>query len=453
MRIRFWGTRGSLAKPGPSTVRYGGNTSCVEVKAPDGTLIVLDCGTGAHELGQALLATRERPICGHLLITHTHWDHIQGFPFFAPLFDPGNEWHVYAPQSLGQHLENTLAGQMAYTYFPVNLVQLGATIHYHELAEGSFDLGSVRVTTRFLNHPGLAMGYRLEAAGVSMVYATDHEPHSRHLGETTDGKDGIAPVHREDQRHVEFLAGADLVIHDAQYTLEEYPKKVTWGHTPAEWAVDFACAGGARRLALFHHDPLRTDEAVDRLVEVCRQRVKAGGGGLEVTAAAEGQIIELTAPEMARSRAPSAGAAPASVGPARMAPAAMTVLIVDDDPDIVRLLTMTLRSEGFRLLTASDGDAALAIARLERPDLLLLDWNMPGRDGLEVCRALRAEDDPGLSQVPVVLLTAQARAEDTAAGFAAGVTDYVTKPFKPAHVRARVHAWLMRSHLDAAEGS
>jgi len=130
----------------------------------------------------------------------------------------------------------------------------------------------------------------------------------------------------------------------------------------------------------------------------------------------------------------------------------MTVLIVDDDPDIVRLLTMTLRSEGFRLLTASDGDAALAIARLERPDLLLLDWNMPGRDGLEVCRALRAEDDPGLSQVPVVLLTAQARAEDTAAGFAAGVTDYVTKPFKPAHVRARVHAWLMRSHPDADEG-
>ncbi len=454
MRIRFWGTRGSLAKPGPSTVRYGGNTSCVEVRAPDGTLIVLDCGTGAHELGQALLATGERPIRGHLFITHTHWDHIQGFPFFAPLFDPGNEWHVYAPQGLGQHLENTLAGQMAYTYFPVNLVQLGATIHYHELAEGSFNLGSVRVTTRFLNHPGLAMGYRLEAAGVSVVYATDHEPHSRHLGDTTDGKDGIAPVHREDQRHVEFLAGADLVIHDAQYTLEEYPKKVTWGHTPAERAVDLACAAGVRRLALFHHDPLRTDEDIDRLVEVCRQRAKTGAGGLEVIAAAEGQIIELTAPtpEMARSRATSSEAAAVPVGPSRLAPAGMTVLIVDDDPDIVRLLTMTLRSEGFRLLTASDGDAALALARVERPDLLLLDWNMPGRDGLEVCRALRAEDDPDLREVPVVLLTAQARAEDTAAGFAAGVTDYVTKPFKPAYVRARVHAWLMRSHPDAAGG-
>ena len=451
MRVRFWGTRGSLAKPGPSTIRYGGNTSCVEVRAPDGTLIVLDCGTGAHDLGQSL-ATGERPIRGHLLITHTHWDHIQGFPFFAPLFDSGNEWHVYAPQGLGQRLEDTLAGQMAYTYFPVNLAQFGATIHYHELAEDSFNLGSVRVTTRFLNHPGLAMGYRLEAEGVSLVYATDHEPHSRHLGEAPDGKGGVLPVHREDRRHVEFLAGADLVIHDAQYTLEEYPKKLTWGHTPAELAVDFACAGRTQRLALFHHDPLRTDDAVDRLLEVCRQRAKTCGGGLEVIAAAEGQTIELAAPAMSRSRAPSAGAAPSSAGPTRPAPGAMTVLIVDDDPDIVRVLTMTLRSEGFRLLTASDGDAALTIARVERPNLLLLDWNMPGRDGLEVCRALRAEDDLGLRQVPIVLLTAQAREEDTAAGFAAGVTDYITKPFKPAHVRARVHAWLMRSRAETAEG-
>ena len=452
MRIRFWGTRGSLAKPGPNTVRYGGNTSCVEVRAPDGTRIVLDCGTGAHELGEALVATGERPIHGHLLITHTHWDHIQGFPFFAPLFDPGNEWHIYAPQGLGQRLEDTLAGQMAYAYFPVSLVQLGATIHFYELAEGSFDLGSVRVTTRFLNHPGLAMGYRLEARGVSLVYATDHEPHSRYFGEGPEAAGGMQPAHPEDQRHVEFLAGADLLIHDAQYTLEEYPKKVTWGHTPAEWAVDFACAGGVRRLALFHHDPLRTDEAVDRLVEVCRRRVTARGDALEVFAAAEGQVIELTASGISPSPTPSAEVAPAPIEPARMAPGAKTVLIVDDNPDIVRLLTMTLRAEGFRLLTATDGDAALAVARAERPDLLLLDWNMPGRDGLAVCRALRAEDDPGLRHVPIVLLTAQAGAEDTAAGFAAGVTDYMTKPFKPTLVRARVHAWLLRSHPSGPEG-
>jgi phosphoribosyl 1,2-cyclic phosphodiesterase len=168
MRIRFWGTRGSLAKPGPSTIRYGGNTSCVEVRAADGTLIVLDCGTGAHDRGRSLVASGERPIRGHLLLTHTHWDHIQGFPFFAPLFIQGNEWDVYAPLGLGQRLEDTRAGQMEYEYFPVTLGQLGATMRYHELTEGNFDLGTVQVTTRYLNHPGLALGYRLEA-GVAAV--------------------------------------------------------------------------------------------------------------------------------------------------------------------------------------------------------------------------------------------------------------------------------------------
>src|SRR5262249_24480189 len=204
-----WGTRGSLAKPGPSTVRYGGNTSCVEVRAADGTLIILDCGTGAHDMGRSLVASGEHPIRGHLLLTHTHWDHIQGFPFFSPLFIPGNEFDVYAAQGLGQRLEDTLAGQMEYTYFPVTLGQLGATIRYHDLTEGTFDLGAVQVTARYLNHPGIALGYRLEAGGVAVVYATDHEPHSRHQRDVS-GPAQVLPVHREDQRHVEFLAGADL---------------------------------------------------------------------------------------------------------------------------------------------------------------------------------------------------------------------------------------------------
>ena len=440
MRIRFWGTRGSLAKPGPSTVRYGGNTSCVEVRAADGTLIILDCGTGAHDLGRSLVASGERPIRGHLLLTHTHWDHIQGFPFFAPLFIPGNEWDVYAAQGLGQRLEDTLAGQMEYEYFPVTLGQLDATIRYHELAEGAFDLGSVQVTARYLNHPGLALGYRLEAGGVAVVYATDHEPHSRHQPEVADPTQ-LLPVHREDQRHVEFLAGADLVIHDAQYTLEEYPSKLTWGHSPAELAVDFALAAGVKRLALFHHDPLRDDAALDQLVEICRRRAVAGR--LDVFAAAEGQTIELAEREALTPRATRQPEAAIAKG---VATTPATILLVDDDPDIVRLLTMTLRPEGYRLLSASDGNAALEIARAEHPDLLLLDWNMPGRNGLEVCRALRAESDPDLRNVPVVLLTAQVEAEDTAEGFAAGVTDYVTKPFKPTHIRARVHVWLRRKH-------
>jgi len=293
-----------------------------------------------------------------------------------------------------------------------------------------------------LNHPGLALGYRLETGGVTVVYATDHEPHSRHQPELTDPVQGL-PVHREDEQHVGFLAGADLVIHDSQYTLEEYPSKLTWGHSPAELAVDFALAAGAKRLALFHHDPLRDDVALDHLVESCRSR--AAAGGLEVFAAAEGQTIELAEREVV---APRGASQPEALVAKGLGVGSATILIVDDDPDIVRLLTMTLQSEGFRLLSASDGNAALELARAERPDLLLLDWNMPGRDGLEVCRALRAESEAALRDVPVVLLTAQAEAEDTTAGFAAGVTDYVTKPFKPAHIRSRVHTWLRRKRAD-----
>jgi CheY-like chemotaxis protein/phosphoribosyl 1,2-cyclic phosphodiesterase len=442
MRIRFWGTRGSIPKPGPSTVRYGGNTSCVEVRA-EGTLIVLDCGTGAHELGQQIVTANPGPMRGHLLITHTHWDHIQGFPFFAPLFVPGSEWDVYAPRQMGRTLAEILGGQMHRTYFPVPLGELAATIRYHELTEGVFDLDAVRVTTRYLNHPAPALGYRLEANGVAVVYATDHEPHSRHQPEVADPTQAV-PIHREDRRHVEFLADADLVIHDAQYTLEEYPSKLTWGHSPAELAVDFALAAGVKRLALFHHDPLRDDAAVDQLVEACRQR--AAVGKLDVFAAAEGQTIELAEREAVT---PLVARQPEAAIAKGVGAASATILLVDDDPDIVRLLTMTLQSEGFRLLSASDGNAALEITRAERPDLLLLDWNMPGRNGLDVCRALRAEADPDLRNVPVVLLTAQVGAEDTAAGFAAGVTDYVTKPFKPAHIRARVHTWLRRKRAGA----
>jgi CheY-like chemotaxis protein/phosphoribosyl 1,2-cyclic phosphodiesterase len=437
MDVRFWGTRGSVAKPGPSTVRYGGNTSCVEVRSADGTLIVLDCGTGAHGLGHTLTSSPQR--CdGHLLITHTHWDHIQGFPFFSPLFTSGNTWDIYAPGGRGQQLERTLAGQMEYSYFPVTLAQLGATIRYHDLAEGAFTVGDVRVVAQYLNHPALTLGYRLQSGGTVIVHSADHEPHAPNPAARITAE---PPMHREDQRHVEFLAGADLVVHDAQYTVDEYPQKTGWGHTPAEWAVDYAIAAGARRLALFHHDPLRDDEAVDRLVEICRRRVDVVGSPLEVFAAAEGLEVRLgehdrTSPEV--------------VSPPQltMKPGQHTILIADDDPTIVRLLTLTLEQDGFRVVTASDGKSALRLARLERPALILLDWQMPGADGMEVTRTLRHETDSALRDVPLVLITAQSGAENTAAGFAAGVTDYLTKPFRPAHVRARVQAWLLRRRTD-----
>jgi CheY-like chemotaxis protein len=456
MRIRFWGTRGSLAKPGPSTVRYGGNTACVELRTADGTFIMLDCGTGAHGLGQVLAADGPQPVRGHLLITHTHWDHIQGFPFFTPLFVPGNVWDIYAPGGLGKRLEETLAGQMEYAYFPVTLEQLGATIRYHDLVEGVFDIGDARVTARYLNHPGLTLGYRVQAGGAVMIYATDHEPHAGPQPETSSELGAgipVLPVHREDQSHIEFLRGANLVIHDAQYTAAEYLQKVGWGHSPMEYAVDVALAAGVKRLALFHHDPTHDDDTLDRLVEVCRQRVAARHGTLEVFGAAEGLAIELSEGEgIASLEADST--APAAVD--ELTKASMdekTILVVDDESDIVGLLIETLAAEGYRLLPAHDGNAALRLARSERPSLILLDWRMPGKDGLEVCRALRADPDPELRRVPVVLLTAQTGDENISAGFSAGVTDYLTKPFRPAHVRSRVRGWLLRSRQDAAEGN
>ena len=446
MRVRFWGTRGSIATPGPTTLRYGGNTSCVEVETASGTRIVLDCGTGARPLGQHLLSSRVTR--GHLLITHTHWDHIQGFPFFAPLFVPGNEWDVYAPGAAAGGLEAVLRGQMEYTYFPVTLDQLGATLRFHDLSEGTFNVEEVRVTAQHLNHPAVALGYRLEVGGVSMAYSTDHEPHSRHQAEPeSDPRAGATPIliHAEDERHSRFLAGADLAIHDAQYTAAEYDKKVGWGHSTVEYAVDLAVAAGVKWLVLFHHDPLRNDSALDEVLQSASARARAWGSQLEVTAAAEGETIDL-----------------AEVGSASMEPAradattiltgvgTAKVLVVDDDPDTRSFVSLALRSEGYRLLAAPDGETALALAREHRPDLILLDWTMPGMDGLAVCRALRADADAGIRGVPIVMLTGRVRPEETREGFEVGADDYLTKPFTPAHLRTRVRQWLERGRAARA---
>src|SRR5262245_9969293 len=287
MHVRFYGTRGSIATPGPHTLRYGGNTSCVEVQSNAGTLIVLDMGTGAAVLGRELIA-RGVPVRGHVLISHTHWDHIQGIPFFAPLFVPGNEWDIYAPRGFGQTLRDTLAGQMQYSYFPVGLEQLGATIRYHELVEGWLRVGDVEVTSRYLTHPALTLGYRLEADGVAVVYACDHEPHSRLLAT------GSGDISGEDGRHAEFLAGADLVMHDAQYLASEYPQKIGWGHSTVEYALAVARSAGVKQLALTHHDPRRDDAAIDDLVQSLHSEALHTAAP-HVFAAAEGQEMELSA--------------------------------------------------------------------------------------------------------------------------------------------------------------
>jgi CheY-like chemotaxis protein len=438
MKLRFWGTRGSIAKPGPSTLRYGGNTSCVELRADDGTLIVLDCGTGAHALGQSLLDAGE-PVRGHLLIGHTHWDHIQGFPFFAPFFEASSQWSVYAPGGGDRKLQAALAGQMAYEYSPINIDAFDAEVRYIELVEGVFEIGSVRITTHYLHHPALTLGFRFEADGASVVYACDHEPHSLY---PRGAPRGSQPIHHEDRRHVEFLKGADLIIHDAQYTMDDFPEKLGWGHTPLERAVDYAILARTPHLVFTHHDPDRDDDAVDALCELARERADGAEPVPEIDAAREGWEIEVAGDGACAQRSGGERSALLSAEPRKAA----TVLVVDDDPDMVRLLEASLRADGLRVLSATDGDRAIALARAELPTLILLDMQLPGRDGMEVCRALRGDDNERLRDVPIVVLTGLKLQEaDLVDAFVAGATDYLTKPVKPTLVRSCVRSWLLRT--------
>jgi phosphoribosyl 1,2-cyclic phosphodiesterase/DNA-binding response OmpR family regulator len=435
MHARFWGTRGSIAKAGASTVRFGGNTSCVEVRSKAGTLLVLDCGTGAHGLGHALETGRTGPLRGHLLITHTHWDHIQGFPFFAPFFTKGDEWDVYAPRGLRESVREALTGQMQYTYFPVSPEQFSATMRYHDLVEGSFTIGDIRVTTRYLNHPALTLGYRIEADGVVLVYATDHEPHSRALAEGDASELG-----GEDRRHVEFLSSADLVIHDAQYVVAEYATKAGWGHSTVESVVASARAAGARRLALYHHDPLRDDDALDRVVASAREQ--AAGWDLDVFAAAEGRTIEIR---------------PTSVvpGPARAAPPIVatseppellgqSVVVAVDETEVREALVEAATADGVSVDLATTADEVIELVEVSRPSLLLLGHRIGGRDALEVCRRVRASVPRAAAEVPVVLVAGGDAEADRAAGTEAGVTDWLVAPFSVLYARTRIRAWALR---------
>ena len=287
MRVRFWGTRGSVPTPGPTTVRYGGNTSCVEMRTEAGTLFIFDSGTGIRELGLHL-ARQGGPLCAHLMLGHTHWDHISGFPFFSPAFVPGNRLVIYGARDLDRSLRDVLAGQMHYTYFPVPLGDLRADIEFMELEEGKIDIEDAVVRTHYLNHTAVCMGYRLEADGASVAYITDHEPY----GVVEDGlRRGF--VHGGDRRLIEFVRGVDLLIQDAQYTPDEYAARRGWGHGSIDYVTDVAIEAGVRRVALFHHEPTHPDDDIDRMVAASRTRARKAGSYLELFAAVEGQEVAL----------------------------------------------------------------------------------------------------------------------------------------------------------------
>ena len=421
MHVRFWGTRGSLAKPGPSTIRYGGNTSCVEVRAADGTLIILDCGTGAHELGQLLASEAPGNVRASLLISHTHWDHIQGIPFFAPFFIPGNEWDIYAPQGFSDTLRTTLAGQMEYAYFPITAEAFGATLNYHHVSEGWFDIGSVRVHTRFLNHPALTVGYRIEADGASIVYACDHEPHSS-AAALADGD-----LEGQDRLHSEFLRGADLVIHDAQYTAEEYPSKIGWGHSTINYAVKACTQAGVRKLALTHHDPLRDDAAVDGLLATAQ--ALAGNDDLEVIAASEGLTIELVGTR--EKQADQTIAAPPAVETSHR------LVVVTTDPAFFEKISEVAGREGMAASQARSEAELQPMIERHSPALLVID----GDSTVDSLAAVQG------SVLPAIVIGGSG-----ASGNSANV-EHIAAGWTPEYLRARMRTWLMRGkfgHVPAA---
>jgi phosphoribosyl 1,2-cyclic phosphodiesterase len=283
MKVTFWGTRGSLATPDPETVRFGGNTSCVEVRASSGTILVLDAGTGIRRLGRSLA-----PVPGRMdiLLTHLHLDHIQGLGFFGPLFQPEVEVHIWGPGSVEQSLEQRLARYLSPPLFPVHLRAVPSKLHLHELSEETMDIGSFHVTLDYVCHPNPTVGYRITDGDSTVTYLPDHEP--------ALGMSAI-PSTPEWTSGYPLAAGVDLLIHDAQYDDQEYPEHVGWGHSSMTQACDFAALCGVRMLVPFHHDPSHTDLDIDQMVN---HAVQGAGRRVRVMPAMEGLTLQLRGGEV-----------------------------------------------------------------------------------------------------------------------------------------------------------
>ena len=424
--IRFWGTRGSIPTPGRGTTLYGGNTSCVEVRADDGTVIILDCGTGARPLGLDLLARGASLPPMHILVTHTHWDHIQGFPFFLPAYLAGTRLSVYGARGLDRTLEGSLSGQMQHTYFPVQLDELRAEIAFEEVAEERFRVGPYRVTSQLLNHTTATVAYRLQAASSSIAYVTDHEPF---WWERTSPRQLHGFVHPGEERHLAFVAGADVLIHDAQYADTEYPAKRGWGHSTIEYAVDLAVRAGVKRLVLYHHDPTHSDAWIRNQLARARRRAEAQKGQLEILAAAEGDELQL-----------SDGPAPAGDAGLVATPTGR-ILVVGADRSAIEEVREALAPDGYQVATAEESAIATAGAR-GRVDLAILVG--PGSESAMLERALAVREHSWGAKVPILVL-ASTEGPGAAGRLVDNVTDVLSRPFNPAMLRPRVRAWLARS--------
>ncbi|MCL2805792.1 MAG: MBL fold metallo-hydrolase [Treponema sp.] len=277
LSVRFWGVRGSIPCPGPDTVIYGGNTSCIEIRADD-RLLVVDLGSGARPLGDWLMANefpKNKKIKVDFFISHTHWDHIMGFPMFAPIYNPGAELRITgAVSEETESLKKIFETQLSPNYWPIRVDELSAKIEYKEIRETTLDLGSgLTVTTKLLNHPTLCLGYRFNYKGKSAAFVFDHEPF----------KD-----EKENEKIIQFLKGADVLIHDAQYTNEEYPNRIGWGHSSIDHAIETASKAGVKKLVLFHHEPTHSDGQLVQYESQC-----AKSATLEIVMAKEGMAFQV----------------------------------------------------------------------------------------------------------------------------------------------------------------
>lgn len=280
LTARCWGTRGSIPSPGRSTVRYGGNTTCFEL-AHDGSRLIFDAGSGIRLLGTEIV--EKGPNAIHIFLTHFHWDHIQGFPFFAPLYDPEDSIKVVAPKQRDIDVQNLFAGQMGPIYFPVPFSVVAATMDFEHLNGGSYELGDVTLDVIRVKHPSFVLGYRARVGGRTICFIPDNEIEGRgyEVGESWE------------RRIREFVEGADLLIHDSMYTDEEYASRAGWGHSTFEQSVRLAEDAGVKRLLLFHHEPTRSDDELDTIVNRLRDAALARGSSLVIEAAAEGTDIRL----------------------------------------------------------------------------------------------------------------------------------------------------------------
>jgi phosphoribosyl 1,2-cyclic phosphodiesterase len=294
LRVRFWGTRGSIPSPGRDTVRYGGNTPCLEIRTPDGWLVVVDAGTGIRELGRSLVrCANGSPIKGDIFLTHAHWDHIQGLPFFAPIFHPGNHFTIWGSKAMETSIGRVVRDQMSPVVFPVAFEQVAASIEFRELGDHHHRRGAYDVRAMPVRHPGGALAYRFtgdstgprsDGAARGLVYISDNELNPAATYESP-------PSWRQDL--VEFIRRARVLVHDTMFTAEEYDEHRGWGHSTYEDAVDLAIEAEVETLVLFHHKPERTDDEVDQHAEACRALAQRRGATLRVVAAAEGLALDV----------------------------------------------------------------------------------------------------------------------------------------------------------------